>query len=150
MNNKEIKLFLKTLKEQFGFTGGLDYIFFRKKEKIYILSKNYDKITSENFNINSLGLYIAKIESNSIRLSIEGSQLIGPDSNKTILELDSPDEWLQGNDIKNIKNLKHFVILKYKDDFIGCGFCKKDKILNYIPKSRRLKQLRSSNKQKDL
>ncbi|MEK6826500.1 MAG: hypothetical protein AABX90_02635 [Nanoarchaeota archaeon] len=139
LNSKEIKVFLKTLNNQFGFTGELSYLFFQKKDKIYILSKAFGSINPENFNINSRGLYIATTESSGIRLSIEGSQLIGPRSNKNIINLDSPDEWLQGKDIENKHNLKSYAIIKYKDDFIGCGFCKKDKILNYIPKSRRLK-----------
>ncbi len=138
-NNKEIKQFHQRLKKQFGFTGKLPYAFFMRKDKIYIISKGYDLLQTEKLNINSLGLYIAKIERSGIRLSIEGSQLIGPNSKKNIIELDSPEEWLQGKDIENKQNAKSFVLIKYKDDFLGCGFCKNDKILNFIPKSRRLR-----------
>ena len=139
LNNKEIKKFLQQLNKQFGFSEKLPYIFFEKKDKVYILSKKYSSIDFSPFKINSLGLYVAKKEINGIRLSIEGSQLIGPKSKKNIIELDSPEEWLQGKDIENKQNAKSFVLIKYKDDFLGCGICKKDKILNFIPKSRRIK-----------
>ena len=32
-----------------------------------------------------------------------------------------------------------FVLIKYENDFIGCGKITKDKILNFVPKERRLK-----------
>jgi len=139
LNNKEIKKLLQQLNKQFGFSGTFPYLFFEKKDKIYILSKKYSSIDVSSSKINSLGLYIAKREINGIRLSIEGSQLIGPNSKKNIIELDSPQEWLLGKDIENKQNAKSFVLIKYKDDFIGCGICKKDRILNFIPKSRRIK-----------
>ena len=139
LKSKEVKQFLRELKKQFGFSGNIPYTLLTKKNKIYAISKEYLSLPIENFNINSVGLYIAKKEKNGIRLSIDGSQLIGPQSTKNILELDSPQEWLQGHDIENRNKLRHYILTKHKDDFLGCGYCKKDKILNYIPKSRRLK-----------
>ena len=115
-----------------------DYLFFQKREKFYIISKKFKDLNIENLNLNSLGLYIAKKENTGIRLSIEGSQIIGPYCNKNILNLKNPNEWLQGKDITTNKKLKGFVIIKHKKDFLGSGYYKKNKILNFIPKSRRI------------
>jgi len=137
-NNKKIKEFHKKLKEQFGFQEKLNYIFLSKKDKIYLVSKELDNFSLENMNINTIGLYIAKQELSGIRLSIEGSQLIGPKSTKNVLKLKDPTDWMQGKDIITDKNFKNIVIINHKKDFLGSGIYKKNKILNFIPKSRRL------------
>jgi len=139
LNNKQVKEFHKKLKEQFDFSDKLDYLFFQKKEKIYIVSKSLLKLPIENIRMNSLGLYIAKKEINGIRLSIEGSQLIGPKSKKNILNLINPDPWLKGETIEVNKKLGPIVIIKSKKDYLGSGIYKDGKILNFIPKSRRIK-----------
>ncbi len=138
-NKKQVKEFHAQLKKQFGFTGKLDYLFFEKKDKIYIQTKDIAKINLEKLNLNNLGLYIAKKEQNGLRLSIEGAQLIGPKATKNILEVNDPKPWLLGQDIDAINPLKSFVIIKYKKDFLGSGNYKDKKILNYIPKARRMR-----------
>jgi len=138
-NNKKIKEFHKILKEQFGFQGKLDYVFLFKKDKIYIISKDLDKLSIDKLNINTSGLYIAKQEAAGIRLSIEGSQLIGPNCSKNILKLEDPTDWMQGNNASVNEKLKSNVLISYKKDFLGSGIYKKNKILNFIPKSRRIK-----------
>jgi len=95
LNKKQIKEFHQELKKQFNFEGKLDYNLFQKNDKIYIVSKALNKIQLEKLNLNSLGLYIAKKELYGIRLSIEGSQLIGPKSKKNILEVNDPKHWLR-------------------------------------------------------
>ena len=139
LNNKQVKEVHKKLKDQFEFSEKLDHVFFQKKDKIYIISKDFRKIDPKNFSINAIGLYIIKIEKPGLRLSIEGSQIIGPKTNKNILELDNPEEWLKGKDIELNKKLGPIVIIKYKKDFLGSGICSKGKVINCIPKSRRVK-----------
>jgi len=89
--------------------------------------------------INSLGLYFGKIEKDGLRLSIEGSQLIGNKSKKNVIKLDDNQvkEWMAG-EVLEIKDYKGFVIIKHKNDFLGCGKAKEDRILNFVPKTRRL------------
>jgi len=137
LNRKQIKEFHQDLKEQFNFEGKLDYNFFQKNDKIYIVSKALNEIQLEKLNLNSLGLYIAKKESFGIRLSIEGSQLIGPKSKKNILEVKDSNPWLTGENIESEKEFKQFVIIKHKKDYLGSGPYKDHKILNHVPKSRR-------------
>lgn len=140
LRSKEKKILLKQLEEQFGFSGKLDYNFFMNNEKkIFILNKDLE-IDFSKIKINSLGLYFANLEP-EIRLTIEGSQLIGKNSKKNILEIgnESLADWTYGKDINSEKEFHGFVIIKNKNDFYGSGKYKDGKILNYIPKERRLK-----------
>ena len=46
---------------------------------------------------------------------------------------------MQGEELLIQTNLRGFVAIKYQDDFLGCGDASENKITNYIPKTRRLK-----------
>ena len=143
LNSKEKKILLKQIQEKFK-TSKLDlnYIFLKNNEgKVFLLSNYFKNLDTKNLRINSLGLYFANI-SKDVRLTIEGSQLIGNKA-KNILEINDKQlkEWLKGYDIEIDKKLNGFVIIKNNNDFYGCGFYKDKKILNYIPKERRIKNL---------
>ena len=140
LSNKEKKLLLKRLEEQFGFSEKLDYSFFiNQDKKIFIFNKNAE-INFSKIKANSLGLYFANIEK-EIRLTIEGSQIIGSKSKKNILDVDEKQlhDWIRGEDIKTDKEFEGFVLVKNKNDFYGTGKYKEGKILNFVPKERRLK-----------
>jgi len=141
LNKKKIKKILSMLEQQFGFKGKLDYAFLRsEKNRIYIVNTDLSKIDLEKLNINSLGLYFGTLAENKIRLSIEGSQLIGPKSNKNILDINDAElkTWFRGEHVDDGDGLADFVLLKHKDDFVGCGKAVQGKILNYVSKSRRI------------
>lgn len=141
LERKNKKKFLELLKKQFGFVDKLDYNFLiNSKNKIFIINKGLVDIDLEKIRINSMGLYIAEFSNNEVRLSIEGSQLIGEKAKKNILELDNKQarDWMKGNDIDIQTKEKGFVILKNNNDYLGCGKVKENRILNFIPKSRRL------------
>jgi len=141
LNKKEIKNILVLLKKTFGFNDKLDYAFLQnEKGKLFIANKEVFDVDFSRIKINNIGLYFGKIKNNEIRLSIEGAQLIGKNSKKNIIELNDKqkEEWMKGIDI-DYKGEQGFVLVKYKDNFIGCGKIARDKILNFIPKERRLK-----------
>ena len=144
LKNKEKKSLIKKLEEQYGVKElKLNYLFFKNNEgRIFIINKEFRNLDLENINVNSIGLYFCRIEK-ELRLSVEGSQIIGPFAKKNVLEINEGQtkEWLQGNDIEVLnKDIEEtFVILKNKKDFIGSGKFKDGKILNYVPKERRIK-----------
>ncbi len=141
LERKDKKKFLELLKKQFGFEDKLDYTFLtNNKNKIFIVNKELANIDLEKIRLNSAGLYIAEFRNNEVRLSIEGSQLIGPKSNKNIIELDKKQarEWLKGKDIEQVTEAKGFTILKHNKDYLGSGRVKENTILNFVPKTRRL------------
>ncbi|NQV09192.1 hypothetical protein HQ529_05050 [Candidatus Woesearchaeota archaeon] len=142
LNSKEVKEILSILKKQFGFESKLDYVFLmNEKNKIYIANKEVFDINIDNLNINSIGIYFAFMKNKQIRLSIEGSQIIGPVSKKNIVELHDNEAklWMKGFDLFKTTKNKGFVLIKNNNDFLGCGKQIEDKILNYVPKIRRLK-----------
>ena len=76
-----------------------------------------------------------------IRLSIEGSQLVGPKATKNIAEITEQQakQWLKGEDLEIKDNhYSGFIIIKHDNYFLGAGKYKENKILNYVGKSRRI------------
>ena len=157
LNSKEKKNILKVLNEQFDYKETLsrksagapkgkllsepDYVFLRNaKDRIYIIHRDMEKMDLEKLRIDSIGIYFATIMPEGIRLSIEGSQIVGKTAKKNILELNEEqfENWLKGIDFELETDMKDFVLIKYKDDFLGCGKIKEGRLLNYVPKARRL------------
>jgi NOL1/NOP2/fmu family ribosome biogenesis protein len=142
LGSREIKKIHELLKKRFSFEKRLDYVFFMSnKNRLYIINKDFSKIDLSKLRVNSVGSYFGKINKGEIRLSIEGSQLIGKDSKKNVLELEPKEtkEWLRGIDLDKEYPDKGFIILKNNEDFLGCGKAIEGKILNYVPKNRRLR-----------
>lgn len=148
LNGKEIKRILAMLEKQWGFIEPLDYAFLEtEKSKIYIANKEIFNLDLSKLRINSIGFYFAEVR-DGIRLSIEGSQIVGPKATKNVIELNENEkkEWMSGLDLDKETDCTGFVIIKYKDDFLGSGKATADKrILNYVPKVRRM-QLSSSSR----
>ena len=144
LNRKQIKPILSYFEEQFGFKGKLDYVFLQnKKDKIFIINRDVERVDLSKMRVNSIGMYFAKFEKGGIRLSIEGSQLVGPGSKKNVFEADKEQvkNWLAGEDIKIEVDYRGFVIFKHNKDFFGCGKFKEGKLLNHFPKARRISSL---------
>jgi len=141
LNSKESKDIQSKLEAQFGASVSPDYSFLMNKEnRIFIINNDISAIDLEKLRINSLGLYIGEKMADGIRLSIEGSQIIGKKATKSIVELDKKEttDWLKGIDIDKEMHETGFVILKHNRDFLGCGKVKENRILNFVPKVRRL------------
>lgn len=141
LNTRNIKKVKDILYEQYGFSEDLPYIFFlTESDKLYIVSEDFKKVGIEQNFVNSMGLYFAKYEKEGIRPSIEGSQIIGKFSNKNIIDLTEEQykEWMRGEDVYIEGDFGRFPLMKYKDDFMGSGIFKENKVLNHIPKTRRI------------
>jgi NOL1/NOP2/fmu family ribosome biogenesis protein len=145
LNNKESKDILKQVEAQWGAKLSLEFTFLKNnKNRIFMVNDEIKNIDLEKLRINSIGLYFCEIDKD-IRLTIEGSQLIGPKATKNILEISDEQvkQWLRGEDLDldSIQELSGFVILKNGSDFLGTGKFKENKILNYLGKSRRISSL---------
>ena len=145
LNSKERKTFYAKLNPYFGLPEKykLDGILFvNEKGKYYLVNDKYAEIAGL-IRTKVLGLYIAEINKfGEIRLSIEGSGLIGPDATEHILDLDDEEArlFLRGDDLDvSEKDLaSQYFLLTNNKDFIGCGKVKSGTLLNFTPKSRRL------------
>jgi NOL1/NOP2/fmu family ribosome biogenesis protein len=147
LNSKLVKELIEKLVEQYGAVppNFKEHGFIRGKDNIYLITKDLAKANLEGMRINNLGLYIAeyRLEKNQIRLSIEGSQLIGPSATKNVCEVDKEQraEWLKGHDLELEGEFSGHVIIKSGEDYFGTGKYKEGKILNHVPKSRRLQEV---------
>lgn len=155
LNKKAVKETLSLIKKQWDADIKLDYSFLQNKEgKIFIINKEFAEFPLEKLRINNIGLYFAQLPKDGIRLSIEGSQLIGPKAKKNVIELNKEQikQWLKGEEPKTQEKSETYVLIKYKNDFYGTGkikplqvmpkttsFRAEKHILNFIPKGRRLK-----------
>jgi len=142
MKSKEVKELLKKFKEQWGFDEDMDYQFLlSSRDKVWIVNHDITKIDLEKLRTSTIGLYIAELsDKGGIRLSIEGSQIIGPKANKNVVELNDKEarSWLKGEELIWDEEFYGFAIIKHGKDYLGTGKFKEGKILNFVPKTRRI------------
>ena len=147
LNKKEKQEIEEKLNKQFGIKEIPGQIIMKGREKLFLFSgsfnsrqiKRLEKLTV----IERIGAYFAKIDerTDTIRLSIEGSQILKDQIKKNIFEI--PEEllenWMKGQELNVKTGKKGFLIMKYKDNLLGSGKASEEKIGNFIPKNRRLK-----------
>ncbi|MEK6824212.1 MAG: hypothetical protein AABY06_04215, partial [Nanoarchaeota archaeon] len=117
------------------------------KEKIFLFNGNFSDEQIKNLEkiafIEKVGIYIGAIffPTGEIRLSIEGTQIFKDQIIKNIFELNSEqiDNWMQGEELNIQTGLRGIIVIKHKNNFLGCGKASENKIGNFIPKSRRLR-----------
>lgn len=126
---KEIpgKIVMRGAERLFFFTGEINEAEIRKIEDIIPIEK--------------IGVYFAKLINDDMKLTIEGTQILHSQINKGIFEINDTqaEEWMMGRELSIKTGLRGFVVIKNRSDLLGCGKASQDKITNFIPKSRRLK-----------
>lgn len=136
----------RKLDEQFGIKYVPGLIIKRGEERLFLFSGNLSeegiRALEKCTFIERIGIYFAKIIRNNIRLSIEGSQILKDQIKKNIFILDSKqaEEWMKGHELLIKTGIRGFLIVKYKEDFLGTGKASEEKIGNFIPKNRRLRE----------
>ncbi len=150
LNSRETKQILEKLEEQYRYImdkNSLNIIFLMNKDnRIYLVSRDIELMPYDEIRIDSIGMYFGELYKESLRLSIEGSQMVGQGATKNVIDIkkDQMIEWIKGNDLEFEDTGKHFVIIRYADkdsgyaDYLGCGKWKDGKLMNYVSKSRRL------------
>ncbi|MDP2926351.1 MAG: hypothetical protein Q8N99_08290 [Nanoarchaeota archaeon] len=142
--NTEKKKIINQLNEQYGIKKLPYLIILFGNEKLRLYSGNLSRIElyhlDNKVNIENVGLYFAKWEREELRLTLDGIQILKNQITKNILELvdEQTQEWMKGNDL-DIKTDKGWYILRNNNEFLGCGKSTGEKISNFIPKERRIK-----------
>jgi len=87
------------------------------------------------------GVYFGRVESDGIRLSIEGSFLVGPGATRNVVRLDDERarRYLTGENVGITGGIHGWVIVAWRDYFLGSAKAKDGRLINYIPKERRLR-----------
>ena len=111
LNGKEIKEIFEKIEEQWDAKIKLDYGFLlNTKNRVFIISREISKIDMSKLRLNSVGIYFCELDKRGLRLSIEGSQLVGPHAKKNVVELDDAEtmKWFKGEDLqKECKDCGH-------------------------------------------
>jgi len=144
LNSKAVKELMRLCDKQWGVSPHLGYRFLKGKEdSIYIVGEEASQFDATNLRVNSLGLYFGRLAHGELRLSIEGSQVIGPLAEKNVAELDDAqfESWLRGLDLELEGKSETFLIVRHKGDFFGCGRHTEGKLLNLVPKERRIRAM---------
>ena len=88
LNNKEIKDIYKIIEKQWEAKIKLDCGFLsNNKNRIFIISKELSRIEISRLKLNSIGMYLCETDRQGMRLSIEGSQIVGPAAKRNTIEL---------------------------------------------------------------
>jgi NOL1/NOP2/fmu family ribosome biogenesis protein len=152
MNNKDIKNLFDVLIDQFGIDKkdlkDLEYVFLMSdKNRVYLINKDVGNIDLDTLYVNTMGMYLGELCGEEFRFSIEGTQLFGPYAKKAILKIrkDQVRKWLRGEEIDVVRSdidkseWKYIIVKCYEtDEFLGSGKIKGERVLNYIPKTRRI------------
>jgi len=154
LNTREKKKIVDDLRELYGFAGEIEgALLISSNYRLYLLTKEIamiDQDEQKELRIDTAGLYIGTKETSGIRLSIEGSQIVGPHSKKHVLEIDEKhlESWVKGEDFelskeeqKKTGNEEGFFIIKFGNDYMGCCQIKKGNVRSLVSKERRLKNL---------
>lgn len=155
LNSKAVKAIAESIRQQWNIEEKPAYGFLQKENDIFLVTQAVDRVNLEQLNINSLGIYFGELRHEQLRLSIEGSQMLGPKAKKNVIALDDGQllQWLRGDDIPltDMMTVKRsdndgsdanaYLIIKHNNDFFGCGRIKEGKLLNFVPKSRRMAAL---------
>ncbi len=145
LNETEKERLIRVLNQQFGIKKIPFQLARLGKERIMLFSGdisgrevlNIDQVA----HIEGIGLYFAKEQIDGIRLSIEGTHLLKEQITKNISELNEKqaEQWMMGQELNINTGKRGFFIIKFKDDFLGCGKASENRITNFVPKPRRLK-----------
>ncbi len=148
INKKEKEEITQKLRSQFGITEIPGEILMRGSERMFLFSGSFSRNqirTLENLApIERIGVYFGKWVENidEIRLSIEGTHIFKDQIKKNIHKLtdDQIEPWMKGQELPVKTGKKGFLAMKYKEHFLGTGKASEEKIGNFIPKNRRLKE----------
>ena len=139
----------KEMQKQFGIKYIPGLLFKTGTERIFLYQGSLK--VKEIFDLANIipleriGVYFAKFQGPDIRLSIEGTHALKDQIKKNIFEIDEKqiDSWMHGSELNIATGKKGFLAIRYKNDFLGTGKASAEKITNFIPKSRRLKNKQS-------
>ena len=136
---------LKYLRDRFSIQKKIfsNYSFNIKGEKIWIVYKDVLEKNLDGLNIESVGLLFGRYFKRQERFkpTTNALQIFGRYATKNIVELNEKekDMYIKGYDLEKKLNLEEgYVIIKFKNDILGCGLYRNGKIKNQIPKARKI------------
>lgn len=147
LNRKEIEQLENIIEKNYGTKLNLkkySVLMTGTEQKIWLSSaKNF--YFPPSLKINSVGMNFGKLKrSDKIHLTVEGSQIVGEDASKNVVELDKQqaEKFMRGMDVEVENKIDceyhNFVIVKSGKDILGSGLLTEKRLENSLPKSRRI------------
>lgn len=143
LTRSEKKKIGKYLEERFGIKKFNLPLARTGKDRIWIIPRDISRIYLKDLRIEFVGVYFGSQDREDYRLSIEACQLLGNQAKKNLYLLNKKelDLWLTGKEIPVEREFSPgYILLKYKDDFVGSARYSSGRIINMLQKSRRLKE----------
>jgi NOL1/NOP2/fmu family ribosome biogenesis protein len=141
LNNKQRKE-LQAKLEKFGILELPRHLIQTGKEKIRAFS---GEISGEeimniwnNIHVEGIGLNLLNVSDDEPRISLDGLHLLKPTKRIIQLNKEQSEQWFKGQDLQ-IDSEKGYLVLKFNEDIIGMGKSNGSKIINFLPKERRIK-----------
>jgi NOL1/NOP2/fmu family ribosome biogenesis protein len=145
LNTRDVREIIEKLEKQYDCELEFDFAFLADpNDKIFVVDRDVAQIDFGKLRINSVGLYFGEVTKNGeIRLTMEGSQIVGKRAQKNIVDLDEGQvrSYFLGEEVAVDVDVTGFVLLRFRGDFFGAAKYKEGKILNYLPKYHRTKEL---------
>ena len=144
LNAREIKQIKKKLQDQFGYEYQEYYAFLlNKKDRLFVVNKDISRIDLQQLKVDKYGMYFGELK-NELRLSMGAAWLVGKKAQKNIVEINETElkKYFLGEDLeKDLGTDNRFVLLKFQNDVVSCAKYKDQKILNFLPKIHRSKDV---------
>ncbi len=147
LNTRDIKSIKEQLRAQFGYAFEEEYVYLRnEKNRLFLTTRDMANVNLDALRVDRIGLYVAELSDNEVRLSKEGAQLLVEDARKGKKEVqnclslskEEVEQYFLGQDIpRDLGREARFVILLHGRDVLGCAKYKEGKILNFHPKIHR-------------
>jgi NOL1/NOP2/fmu family ribosome biogenesis protein len=145
INSKERKELLARVVERWGSELSEDYVFLMNtKNKVFVVSRDVERVDLEKIRVNNIGLYFGEVtERDELRLSIEGSSIVGRKAKKNVLEVSAEQarRWFAGEDLEVTDERAGFMIVRSGENILGCGKLTGKRLLNFVPKARRIEAM---------
>lgn len=147
LNTREVKKIKELLQKEFAYSLKVDHAYLRnEKGKVFLVNKDIARIDLKKLIIDKVGLYFAEIKGDQVRLSKEGAQLLAREAQenkqqlKNIVDLNENEvkTYFSGENLeKDLGPENRLVLLRCKEDVLGCARYKAGKIINFLSKTYR-------------
>jgi NOL1/NOP2/fmu family ribosome biogenesis protein len=118
------------------------YHYFLRGRDLYRIARDLERVDIDQVKEIFAGLYVCEVLDETVRFSIEGSQIIGSSAKDrvVILEKDEWYRWLERCDIEDERFLElesgFYLVRNDAGDFFGSGLVRDGALRSWIPKGR--------------
>ena len=145
-SSKTRKKLIEQLRERYGITEIPKFLFETGKERVrgFAGDLTFDELYELDgiTNIEFLGLYLFRADDErSVRLSFDACLLFKEQITNNIIDIDDEQLklWMRGENLP-VAISGGMYIIRHSGDFFGCAVSDGEKLINFVPKERRIRK----------